>query len=462
MGSETDLQGGEGTDLQGGEGAPGADDLEAVGTPAGTGDLSAPPGPGAVHGSSPATAVPPPRSRLRGAAYRTFGGLPRDFWFLWSGTLVNRLGTFVEPFLALYLTRERGLSVSATGLVLGLLGVGGLLSQGIGGSLADRIGRRPTLAFGMFSAAAAMLLLGSARALPMVVLGTFLIGLTLDLYRPASSALIADLVPPAERPRAFALLFWAVNLGFAFATTLAGFVAESGYTLLFVGDAITSAVFGLLVLRGVRESRPPVHRAKRAGGPGYGQVVRDRVLLGVVGLQLASACIYFQVFFTLPLAMRANGLRAAAFGLVIALNGVLIVVLQPLVAGWLSRLPRVPLLAASQLVIGLGFGLNSLATTTPAYAAAVVVWTLGEIAGAALTSSIVADLAPPELRGRYSGMFGMSYAAAAILAPVIGTAVFDLAGPVTLWVGCAALGATVATGTLALGPAIRARAATAH
>ena len=454
MGSETDLQG---------AGAPGGGDLEAVGTPAGTGDLAVPPGPGAVYGSSPATAVPPPRSRLHAAAYRTFGGLPRDFWFLWSGTLVNRIGTFVEPFLALYLTRERGLSVSATGLVLALLGVGGLLSQGIGGTLADRIGRRPTLAFGMFSAAAAMLLLGSARALPLVVLGTFLIGLTLDMYRPASSALIADLVPSAERPRAFALLFWAVNLGFAFATTLAGFVAESGYTVLFVGDAATSAVFGLLVLRGVRESRPAVHRTKRGGGgPGYGQVLRDRVLLGVVGLQLAAACIYFQVFFTLPLAMRANGLSSAAFGLVIALNGVLIVVLQPLVAGWLSRLPRVPLLAASQLVVGLGFGLNSLATTTPAYAAAVVVWTLGEIGGAALASSIVADLAPPELRGRYSGMYGMSFGAAAILAPILGTAVFDAAGPVILWVGCAALGAAVATGTLALGPAIGARAAATH
>jgi len=424
-------------------------------------DLSVPPGPGAVHGASPATAVLPPRSRVHGAAYRTFGGLPRDFWFLWSGTLVNRLGTFVEPFLALYLTRERGLSVSATGLVLALLGVGGFISQGLGGTLADRIGRRPTLAVGMFSAAAAMLLLGFVRALPLVIVSTFLVGLTLDIYRPASSALIADLVPPAERPRAFSLLFWAVNLGFAVATTLAGFAADSGYTVLFVGDAVTSAIFGLLVLRGVRESRPAVPRAARRQGPGWPQVLRDRVLLGVVGLQLASACIYFQVFFTLPLAMRANGLRSAAFGLVIALNGVLIVVLQPLVASWLGRLPRVQLLAGSQLVMGLGFGLNSFATTAPAYALAVVVWTLGEIAGAALASSIVADLAPPELRGRYSGMYGMSFGAAAIIAPVIGTAVFDLAGAVTLWAGCAALGVVVASGTLLLGPAIRARAAAA-
>lgn len=436
----------------------GTSDVEATDTPPESDDLSVPPGPGAVHGSSPASAVMPPRSRLHAAAYRTFGGLPRDFWFLWSGTLVNRLGTFVEPFLALYLTYERGLSVTATGLVLALLGVGGLLSQGIGGTLADRIGRRPTLALGMFSAAAAMLLLGSVRALPLVILATFLAGLTLDLYRPASSALIADLVPPAERPRAFALLFWAVNLGFAVATAVAGFVADSGYTWLFLGDAATSAVFGLLVLRGIRETRPPVRRVARRG-PGWSLVLRDRVLLGVVGLQLASACIYFQVFFTLPLAMRADGLAASAFGLVIALNGVLIVVLQPLSAGWLGRLPRVQLLAASQLVMGLGFGLNSLATTTPAYAAAVAVWTLGEIAGAALASSIVADLAPPELRGRYSGMYGMSFGAAAILAPILGTAVFDWAGALALWAGCAVLGVAVAAGTLMLGPAIGARAA---
>lgn len=426
---------------------------------AGPGDLDASPGPGAVQGSSPATAVPPPRSWLHAAAYRTLGGLPRDFWFLWSGTLVNRLGTFVEPFLALYLTRERGLSVRAAGLVLAVLGIGGVLSQALGGTLADRLGRRPTLAVGMFSAAAAMLLLGAARSLPLVVAGTFLIGLTLDLYRPASSALVADLVPSADRPRAYALLFWAVNLGFAVATTLAGYLAQSGYTLLFILDAATSAGFGLLVLRGVRESRPPrPERSRGSRGPGYRQVLRDRLLLALIGAQLASTCVYFQVFATLPLDMRGHGLASSAFGLVIALNGVLIVVLQPLLAGWLSRLPRVPLLAASELVVGLGFGLNGFASTTPAYAGAVVVWTLGEIAGAALASSIVADLAPPELRGRYSGLYGMTFGAAAILAPILGTATLGTAGPHALWAGCALLGLAAALATLSLRGPVAARA----
>ncbi len=395
---------------------------------------------------------------LAGAAGRRLGGLPRAFWLLWTGTLVNRLGTFVEPFLALYLTKQRGLSVPAAGLVLSLLGVGALCSQLIGGTLADRIGRRATISIGMWAAAGSLLLLGAARTTPQLLAAALVAGLALDIYRPASSALVADLVPPADRPRAFALLFWAVNLGFAVATSLAGFLAESGYTLLFVLDALTSAAFGVVVWRGVPETRPAT-ADPAAPAVGYRRVLHDRLLLAVVGLQFAGACVYFQVFVTLPLAMRDAGLPASAFGLVIAINGLVIVLVQPLVAGWLGRLPRVPLLAASQLVIGLGFGLTAFATGRSGFAGSVVVWTLGEIGTAALAASIVADLAPPLLRGRYSGLFGMSFGAAAVLAPVAGTAVYHGAGADTLWACCAVVGAVVAALQLSLGPAVRRRTA---
>jgi ABC-type dipeptide/oligopeptide/nickel transport system permease subunit len=72
-------------------------------------------------------------------------GLPRTYWILWTGALINRLGGFVMPLLALYLTGERGLSVEQAGLVVSLYGAGALLSGPVGGALADRWGRRSTL-----------------------------------------------------------------------------------------------------------------------------------------------------------------------------------------------------------------------------------------------------------------------------------------------------------------------------
>lgn len=397
----------------------------------------------------------------RAALRSRVGGLPRPFWVVWTGTLVNRLGTFVEPFLVLYLTQIRGLSIAAAGGVLTLLGVGGLFSQPVGGWLADRVGRRATLAGGMWAAAAGMLLLGAARGPALIAFAALLVGLTIDLYRPASQALVADVVAAADRPRAYGLLFWAVNLGWALATTTAGFLAQFGYSLLFVGDALTSAVFGLLVWRLVAE---PAHdrNVHRPGAGGFRQVLRDRPFVGFVGLQFVFAVVLFQIFFTLPLAMRADGLSTVDYGLVFAVNGVVIVLVQPLVVGWLGRRARSPTVALAQLGFGLGFGSLAFASSLPSYAVLFALTTLGEIGVSAVASALVADLAPPALRGRYYGLFGLAFGAAAVIAPAVGTNGFAHFGADAVWLGCAVAGVFMCAGQFALGPAIRRRARLVH
>jgi MFS family permease len=208
--------------------------------------------------------VPPP-TRLPAFLHSRVGGLPRAFWALWAGSFVNRLGTMVEPFLAFYLTGVRGLSVAATGIVLALFGLGAIVSQIVGGVLADRVGRRVTLTGGMLATAAAMLALGYATATPVLVVLVFVLGLTIDAYRPASQALLADLVGPAERARAFGLLFWAINLGFAVAMVLGGTLSRAGFSWLFWADAATCAVFGVLVWRAVPETAAGALNANPAG-----------------------------------------------------------------------------------------------------------------------------------------------------------------------------------------------------
>jgi MFS family permease len=125
--------------------------------------------------------------------------------------------------------------------------------------------------------------------------------------------------------------------------------------------------------------------------------------------------------------------------LVIALNGVLIVALQPLFLGALGRRSRGPLLLASGLVLGAGLGLTQLADTIPMHMLAVTVWTVGEIMGAGQLGALVATIAPAHLRGRYMGVFGMSYGVSAFLAPGAGTQVLAHLGEGSLWTGCLVL-----------------------
>jgi MFS family permease len=424
-----------------------------------------------------------PVARSRGGRPGAFaraqvGGLPGPFWLLFGGTFINRIGYLVEPFLAYYLTGVRGLSLATTGAVLAMSGAGSIAGQLFSGALSDRIGRRAMLTLGMLANAAALVGLGYSRGLAAIVTATLIFGMTIDLYRPASAALIADVVPPADRPRAYGLLFWAVNLGFSIAMVLGGTLARSGFVWLFWADAGTCAVAGAMAWLWLPRDRPdrargaeprPGAEARRAGTAARPRrrlarpagIPGDPVMLAYLALTLCYCFVYLQSYTTLPLAMRLQGLSPQEYGLAMAVNGVLIIALQPWVSGWLGKHDHCAVLAAGFVVVGLGFGLTALAGSVLAYAGTVVVWTLGEIITAGLGAAIVADLAPPSMRGRYSGAYGAVWAAAYLLGPLGGTRLLALS-PVALWLTCGLLATAAAAGLLLLAPAIRHRSLAAR
>jgi MFS family permease len=186
--------------------------------------------------------------------WRTLQELPRPVWLLVGGTLVNRFGSFVLVFLVLYV-RHLGYSTAAAGTAASAYGIGSIGSSLVGGWLADRLGRRSAIALSMFSSAAAMLALSQVRPLPAIVALSVAVGLTSELYRPASAALMADLVSPEQRVAAFGLWRFAINLGFAVGPLVAGVLAQRSFFYLFAGDAATSVAFGALALASLPQGR---------------------------------------------------------------------------------------------------------------------------------------------------------------------------------------------------------------
>jgi MFS family permease len=167
--------------------------------------------------------------------------------------------------------------------------------------------------------------------------------------------------------------------------------------------------------------------------------------------------VYFQNSITLPLAVTHDGLPPRDYGLVLAVNGILIVALQPLAVRVLTRFDRVRVLALGSTLIGVGFWLTTFADSVVAYMTTVVVWTLGEIATAGLAGSLVADLAPPEARGRYAAVWGSSFGVATLFAPLLGTWTYQFAGPTAVWTGCLVAGLVVGAGFLAMQPSVHRR-----
>jgi MFS family permease len=271
---------------------------------------------------------------------------------------------------------------------------------------------------------------------------------------------VADVVPPDDRVRAFGLLYWAVNLGVAIGLALAGLMASVSYLLLFVGDGLTSLVFAWVVWRFVPETRPASDpESVREVLHGLVVPMRDRVFLPFLLLHVALATIFFQFQLALPVDMAGHGVSPAGYGLLMALNGAIIVVLQPLAARWISSRDPGRIMALGCALIGLGFGMNALHHSVAWYAFAIVVWTIGEIAYLPVISTVPAELAPEALRGRYQGAYSLAWSVAAFAAPALGAWGLARFGARGVWGACFVAGLAIAVGQLAAGPARRRRLA---
>ncbi|WP_460067144.1 MDR family MFS transporter [Streptomyces sp. YKOK-I1] len=385
---------------------------------------------------------------LRRAARETLSGLPREFWWLWTSTLVNRLGGFVATFMALYLTLDRGYSASYAGLVASLHGLGGVVSSLGGGVMADRIGRRPTLLLSQIATAASVAVLGFVTD-PVAIAGVaFAVGAASNASRPAVQAMMADIVRPEDRVRAFSLNYWAINLGFAVSSMAAGFIAEVSYRAGFLLEAGMTFVCAVVIFLKLPESRPEreSEAVREEESVGLGTVVRDLRFMSVVGLSFLVALVFQQGSVGLPVAMGAAGFTPADYGLAIAVNGVLIVVLQIPVTRFIEHRDPRRLLVISSVLAGYGFGLTAFAGSVGVFALTVCVWTLAEIVNAPTQTGLVVALSPTHGRGRYQGMYTLSWAVASLVAPVMSGFVIDRFGAEWLWGMCAVVGTVAGAG----------------
>ena len=277
----------------------------------------------------------PPAPGLR----ENIRAMPPAAWVLFAGTFVNRLGTFVFPFMILYLT-GLGYSAPQAGVAIALYGLGGFVSQLVGGWLTDRIGRRNTIGFSMLTASGLTLALWQAESLPVICVLMFLLALVAETHRPAASALIADVVPDERRVTAFAMFRLAINIGWAVGLTLGGLLADRSFGLLFVGDALTSATFGVISLialpHGVRTSRSE----ERVLGGALRTMLADRGFLLFLGSILIGSSIYMQNVATLPLHIRGEGFSNTIYGALQGLNGAFVVFLELPISAWTQRRSR--------------------------------------------------------------------------------------------------------------------------
>ena len=392
-------------------------------------------------------AIPPRLGAIRRAFAASAGGLSPIFWVIWWGTLINRLASFVALYLALFLRDVHGLDEAQAGWVVGLWGLGSLVSSPLGGVLTDRAGRRVTMLLGLVLGGLSVLAIALVQDARLLAALSFTAGATGAVFFPASNAAVADVVPPEDRDRAYGLIYWAVNVGLTFGFFVAGLVPTRHVGWLFVADALTTFACAALTAWKVPETRPAIHGHQPALR-GLLLVFADRPYLVLLLLHVVALTIFTQFSLALPLDMDAHGLGSQRFSVLMALNCLGVVLLQPWLTPLLRRFDPSKLLAVSAALFALGYGLDAVVGTFPLYLAGAAFWTVGEVVGFPAVSRLVADMAPLPLRGRYQGAFSMVWGTASMLSPVLGGQVMHRFGAPVLWWACLAAGLLVALGHL--------------
>lgn len=362
-------------------------------------------------------------------------------------TLVNRMGTMVLPFLVLYLTQHLGYSAKTAGLVIAVYGVGGLVSAPLAGRLSDRVGALRVMQGSLLLSGLLYLLFPLAQRLETVLALTAAAAVAAEAVRPASLAALTHSIAPEQRKAAIALNRLAINLGMSVGPAVGGFLAMFSFPLLFVVDGATAILAGAALTATIwklgprmREDHAPAGAAGAAPALPAG-VLRDGRMLFFLFAVFLVGVVFLQHEAAMPLFLvNELGLTKAFYGMMFAVNTVLIVLLEVPLNLAMSHWPHRRALVLGALLTGAGFGALAFATGPWTVLLTVIVWTFGEMVFFPVSATYVADAAPPKRRGEYMGAYSMAWGFAFTLGPAAGTAVFERFGSVTLWTAVFAVG----------------------
>lgn len=368
--------------------------------------------------------------KARGPFLNLYHGFEPQVWVMTVIHFFTAIGfSICIPFLSLYLYQDRGLSMTVVGMIILAGGLCSAISQALGGVLSDKFGRRPVLllatSVSIFLYSGLAVLIGISAPVWAIAVAYIAGRSMLTITRPVISAMVADFTTKKKLTEAYGILRIGANIGWAAGPAIGGYLATFlPYGRLFGIAALACGVIFLIVFFFVRESSREL-----SGGTGFRNMltaVHDRAFLVFAVLSLLLFIVMGQLISTLSIfAVDMVGFSTAQYGLLLTLNGLIVIFFQYPMTLALRRLAKFRALILGSLLYG--FGYLSLAWITQFEWAlvAMAVITAGEIIHAPVTLSVIGELSPQDQRGRYMGLFGLSQTAGMAMGPLLGGILLD-------------------------------------
>lgn len=178
--------------------------------------------------------------------------MPRPFWFIFIGHLINTTGgSFLWPLNTIYLHDYLGKSLSLAGFVLMLNAAASVIGNLLGGYLFDKIGGFKAIITGAGITLAALIALTFSHGWPSYAILLVFIGLGSGVVNPSIYALAGAAWKDGGR-KAFNAMYVAANIGVAIGSAMGGFIASISFDLIFISNMVLYLIFFIIAFMSYR------------------------------------------------------------------------------------------------------------------------------------------------------------------------------------------------------------------
>ncbi|MCM3743674.1 MFS transporter [Sporosarcina luteola] len=358
--------------------------------------------------------------------------MPNKVWLLIIGMFVNVIGnSFLWPLNTIYMHEYLGKSLAVAGLVLMANAGAGVVGNLLGGFLFDRIGGFKSIMAGIIiSILALAYLVYDHNWYPYIILLTVL-GFSGGIIFPSMYAMVGTIWPEGGR-KAFNSIYLAQNVGVAIGPALAGLIASVHIDYIFFANLVFYVVFLFIAYFGYKklEIAPDRHTDVIRETARIKNKAPFYALLILVGGYLITWLVYSQWSTTISTHALALGITLREYSFIWTINGLLIVIGQPLIKPLIKRLEKQ---LKAQMIIGtvifiLSFIVVSFAGSFKMFIVSMVILTFGEMIVWPAIPTLASQLAPKGRDGFYQGIVNSAATIGRMIGPLAGGILVEIHG----------------------------------
>ena len=368
---------------------------------------------------------------------RNFQQYPNQFWLMSFGMLIGTIGTsMIWPFLMIYVSEKLEVGLAVVASLMTINAVTNLLFSFVAGPLTDRLGRKWVMVISLAGNGLCYILMAFATNLLEFAALMALRGVFNPLYQVGSDAMMADMVAPDRRAEGYSILRMSNNLGVAIGPAIGGFVTSASYSVAFFLAASGLLTYSLLLAFKAKETlQTDISLAgikQRFGG--YRQVFRDKPFIQFNLTYILTFITTSMIWVLLAVYTKHNfGIPERLYGFIPTTNAVMVVAFQILITRQTRKHNPLMVMSIGAAFYGAAAIIIAVGTGFWFFWLAMVVMTIGELVMVPTATTFSANLAPPDKRGRYMSVHGMTNGIASGVGPLLGGALNDLVSPRSPW-----------------------------